>query len=314
MKAGWMARGSAELLPPGMVVLERGWLSANNVVLRGSAGAAVVDTGYWTHARQMLELVEHALGGQALTHVVNTHLHSDHCGGNAALQGRYEAAQTWIPPGLAEAVRCWDADLLTYGPTGQHCPRFAFHGLLPPGGSIKLGDRDWQVHTAPGHDPHSVILFEPESRTLISADALWENGFGIVFQELEGDRAFDEVEATLDLIERLAPRIVVPGHGSVFTDVAEALDRARSRLAAYVADPRRHAAHAAKVLLKFKLLELERVRRDDFERWAENTPYFALVHRRWFPQQPLQEWLFTLLEELVRSGAAQSDTCFIANR
>jgi glyoxylase-like metal-dependent hydrolase (beta-lactamase superfamily II) len=27
-----------------------------------------------------------------------------------------------------------------------------------------LGSRPWQVHAAPGHDPHSVILFEPERR------------------------------------------------------------------------------------------------------------------------------------------------------
>jgi glyoxylase-like metal-dependent hydrolase (beta-lactamase superfamily II) len=44
-----------------------------------------------------------------------------------------------------------------------------------------------------GHDPHSVILFEPVSRVLISADALWERGFGVIFPELEGVEAFDEV-------------------------------------------------------------------------------------------------------------------------
>jgi hypothetical protein len=32
---------------------------------------------------------------------------------------------------------------------------------------------------------------------LISADALWENGFGVVFPELEGDDAFAIVAATL---------------------------------------------------------------------------------------------------------------------
>ena len=68
-----------------------------------------------------------------------------------------------------------------------------------------------------------MILFEPQSRTLISADALWENGFGVIFQELEGEQAFDEVADTLDLIESLAPLVVIPGHGKVFTHVEQSL-------------------------------------------------------------------------------------------
>jgi glyoxylase-like metal-dependent hydrolase (beta-lactamase superfamily II) len=182
-----------------------------------------------------------------------------------------------------------------------------------PGDSVHLGEAEWQIHAAPGHDPHSVILLEPRSRTLISADALWQNGFGVVFPELDGVAAFDEVAATLDLIEALAPQAVIPGHGSVFTEVRGALERARSRLAAYRHDPRRHAAHAAKVLLKFKLLELQRVPIVAFAAWAEKTPYLRLVHEHWFHDRDFQAWLFTLIGDLVRSGAVTCDTDSIAN-
>jgi glyoxylase-like metal-dependent hydrolase (beta-lactamase superfamily II) len=312
LKAGGL-KSPAQLLPPGVVVLERGWLSANNIVLRAANGAAVVDTGYWTHSEQTLQLVARAIGDLPLTTVANTHLHSDHCGGNAALQGRYPDVRTWIPPGLAEAVRAWDEALLSYQATGQHCPRFAHDALLEPGREVELGERPWQVHCAPGHDPHSVILFEPLSRTLISADALWQNGFGVVFPELDGERAFDEVADTLDLIERLSPRVVIPGHGAVFCDVGQALARGRSRLAAYRAEPRRHAAHAAKVLVKFKLLELQRVRVTEFSAWSENTPCLQQVHARWFSERPPQVWFGDLLGELVRAGAAKYDTEFVIN-
>jgi len=303
----------AHLLPSGVLVLERGWLSSNMIVLRGAEQAAVVDSGYCTHSDQTLALVARAIGDLRLTTLANTHLHSDHCGGNAALRARYPEVRIVIPPGLARAVREWDVGALSYGPTGQQCPRFHYDALLLPGDAVQLGEHAWEVHCAPGHDPHSVILFEPASRTLISADALWQNGFGVVFPELEGERAFGEVAATLDLIERLAPRVVIPGHGAVFTDVTEALARARSRLAAYLQDPRRHAAHAAKVLLKFKLLEVQRVPLREFTAWAANTAYFRLVHERWFGERALQEWLFALLGELVEAGAANCDTEFIAN-
>jgi len=86
-------------LPAGVQVFERGWLSSNNVLLCDDDAATLVDSGYATHASQTLALVEHALGARPLDQLVNTHLHSDHCGGNAALQARYAALHTRIPRG-----------------------------------------------------------------------------------------------------------------------------------------------------------------------------------------------------------------------
>jgi glyoxylase-like metal-dependent hydrolase (beta-lactamase superfamily II) len=296
-----------------MRVFERGWLSANAVLFQGDGETALVDTGYFSHAPQTVALVTHALGSRALDRILNTHLHSDHCGGNAALQQAFPAVRTMIPPGLAEFVREWDPVALSYTPTGQHCPAFRFDGLLVPGEAIVLGGSIWQIHGAPGHDPHSVILFEPASRTLISADALWENGFGIVFEELEGVQAFDAVAATLDLIESLAPALVVPGHGGVFADVTAAIAKARSRLDSFVSDPARHAKHAAKVLLKFKLLEIQQAPVSQLQRWARETEYFGLVHQRFPTGVVLDDWVEALLSELVRSGAARREGELLLN-
>jgi glyoxylase-like metal-dependent hydrolase (beta-lactamase superfamily II) len=292
-------------LPAGTTVFERGWLSANNVLFIGRDSAALVDSGYYTHAEQTTALVRHALGSRPLKQLLNTHLHSDHCGGNAALQKGFAGLQTFVPPGLAKHVRDWDSAALSYLPTGQHCPEFRLDDVLQPGTAIQLADMSWQVHSAPGHDPHSVILFEPESRTLISADALWENGFGVVFQELEGERAFDEVAETLDLIESLGPRVVIPGHGRVFVDAPQALSRARARLDHFVKNPKKHAQHAAKVLLKFKLLEQQDIASLTLSEWAESTGYFRIVYDRYFSDQKMQEWIAQLMAELIQVGAAR---------
>ena len=296
---------AASVLPRGVQVFERGWLSANGILFQGSDCAALVDTGYATHSAQTVALVQAALGARPLDLLLNTHLHSDHCGGNAALQRAYRGVRTRIPPGLSSSVRDWDAVALTYTPTGQQCPRFLFDDVLQPGAELLLADRAWQIHSAPGHDAHSMILFEPQSRTLISADALWESGFGVVFEELEGQQAFAEVDATLDLIERLAPRVVIPGHGPVFSDVGQALAVARSKLATFMTDPRKHARHAAKVLLKFKLLEVQQIEEQEFARWTRATAYFALVHQRFFGEIRLEVWIGQLIADLVRSGAAR---------
>jgi glyoxylase-like metal-dependent hydrolase (beta-lactamase superfamily II) len=227
-------------------------------------------------------------------------LHSDHCGGNAALQARYPNLQTLIPPGQAQHVAQWDPVALTYLPTGQLCPQFNFTQTIQPGSSMRFGSEMWEVHSAPGHDPHSLIFFEPRDRVLISADALWENGFGVVFPELEGADAFSEVAATLDLIERLNPKIVIPGHGRVFPYLPEVLARARQRLDSFVSNPRRHVHHAAKVLLKFKLLETQRQDFDEFAQWAIETPYFTQIKARFFADIPVRTWIEQLSAELVK--------------
>jgi glyoxylase-like metal-dependent hydrolase (beta-lactamase superfamily II) len=217
---------------------------------------ALVDSGYLVHAAQTLALVRHALGRtRPLGLIVNTHLHSDHCGGNALLQASF-ACETLIPATQAQAVRDWDEDALTFRATGQTCERFAFTGTIEPGATLRLGGLDWSVLGAPGHDPHSLMLYCAEERLLISADALWERGFGVIFPELEGESGFAEQRAALDLIATLDVRTVIPGHGAPFTDVAKALDVASSRIAYLSADPARNARNALKVLIVFKLMEL----------------------------------------------------------
>ncbi|EJL85061.1 Zn-dependent hydrolase, glyoxylase [Polaromonas sp. CF318] len=304
---------AASDLPPGLHVFERGWLSANNILFTGGDETLLVDSGYCTHAPQTLALVESVLGPRPLDILINTHLHSDHCGGNAALQARYLDLRTFIPPGHAQQVADWDPVALTYLPTGQLCPQFGFTRALQPGRSVLFGTEMWEVHAAPGHDPHSLIFFEPRRRVLISADALWENGFGVVFPELEGADAFSEVAATLDLIERLNPKTLIPGHGRVFAYAPQVLERARQRLDSFVSNPSRHAHHAAKVLLKFKLLETQRQDFDAFAQWAIETPYFMQIKGKFFADVPAHAWIEQLSAELVAAGVAQRDGSWIAN-
>ena len=300
-------------LPPGVTVLERGWLSSNNVLICGGASCALVDSGYATHAPQTLALVQAALGGRSLDVLVNTHLHSDHCGGNAALQARYPAMQTLIPLGQAPHVAAWDPYALSYTPTGQQCEQFGFCATLQAGAELVLGVLRWQVHAAPGHDPNSVVLFEPQSRLLLSADALWENGFGVVFPELDGDDAFAEVGTTLDLIESLRPLTVIPGHGGAFCDVPAALARARKRLNSFLQHPAKHVRYAAKVMIKFKLLEVQAIEVAKLLAWTTATDLLLRLHQLDAPQTSFQAWVQQLVDELVANGAAAWDGTVVRN-
>lgn len=304
MRAPILPRTTAGSLPTGVTVFERGWLSSNSILCEGRGPATLIDSGYATHAAQTLALVQHALGPRPLDLLVNTHLHSDHCGGNASLQQAYPSLETRVPAGQAALLDPWNAQALTYEATGQTCPAFTHSGVLRAGDSLLMGDQAWEIHAAPGHDPHSVILFEPGTRTLISADALWENGFGIVFPELEGEDAFDDVARTLDLIESLSPALIIPGHGRPFTDAQRALETARRRLDGFRVDPLRHVHHATKVLLKFKLLEWQHIELSELQAWAASTPYLHRLFEYQTAGAPFAEWISGLLDELVAAGAA----------
>jgi glyoxylase-like metal-dependent hydrolase (beta-lactamase superfamily II) len=297
-----------EALGPGLRVLERGWLSSNNILLAGDEGATLVDSGHCVHAEQTVALLRHQLGTQPLREIVNTHLHSDHCGGNAALQREWQVPVR-VPSGSWKAVQAWDEVALSYAPTRQRCEPFSALGTVHPGQVLQIGARAWQVLAAPGHDPESVMLFDDRHGVLISADALWENGFGVVFPELEGDNAFDEVAQVLDLIETLPVRWVIPGHGAPFSDVAEALQRARTRLAGFRADPPRHLRHGAKVLLKYHLMEERQQSLHALREWMAATP---LLDQIWCglgrPNGSRAGWCEQLLQELLASGVlAQRD-------
>jgi glyoxylase-like metal-dependent hydrolase (beta-lactamase superfamily II) len=304
--------GAASALPASIRIFERGWLSSNNILFIGREQSALVDSGYLTHAPQTVALVRHALGDRPLDRLLNTHLHSDHCGGNAALQALY-GCRTSIPAAEADKVRAWDQDALSYKATGQQCARFGFDDTIAPGDLIELGELRWQALAAPGHDPHALLFFCEQEGILISADALWENGFGVIFPELEGESGFAEARATLALIGSLDVRLVIPGHGAPFTDAKGALSRALSRLDYLEADPVRNAQNAVKVMVKFLLLERGRIGLAELAAMMGTIPVLAGANRRFLRQEPeaLAEWA---AEALVRAGAGRLDGAMLLDQ
>ncbi len=300
-------------MPSTMRVLERGWVSSNNVVLfDADHSATLVDTGYVTHSEQTLQLVRHALEGRQLTRIINTHLHSDHCGGNALLSGELSATIT-IPPGHADAVQRWDDAALGFTACGQACDRFNFDAVVRPGEHLMMGGADWQAVASPGHDPHSIVLWNADDRTLISADALWEHGFGAIFPEIEGESGFAEQRAILELIGEMKPRRVIPGHGAPFTEVDQALARAFARLDALEASPERNARNVIKTLLKFHLLIVREVALEELFQRCDGWHYARLVNERYF-RLPFPEFIARNVQELVAGGALLLHNGVVANR
>ena len=306
------ASAAPTLLPAGVHVLERGWLSSNSIVFEEGERLTVVDTGYALHARQTVALIAHVAGGRPVTRIINTHLHSDHVGGNARL-ARAGAVSIQIPAGEADAVRTWDVERLSYRAMGQRCPRFSFDRTLRSGDTLQLAGRAWQVVAGAGHDPHMVMLFEPEARILISADTLWQDGFGGIFPEIEGEGGFVEQRESLDSIARLQPRLVIPGHGAPFREVDAALQRAYRRLDALQSSPQRNARHILKLLVKFWLLQVAETTLPRLVEHFGRARYARIVHQRYFADLSFDQMMEQTAWQLTAAGAAVLERARLRN-
>lgn len=294
-------------LPPQVRVFVRDWLSANNVLLTGRDGPVLVDTGYASHAPLTLALVASAdgIGDAPLALVVNTHGHSDHVGANAALVRRYRCPIAF-PANEAGAVERWDHRALLYDYADQRVERFGVDQPIAAGARPVWGDLEWQALAAPGHDMGALVFFNPEHRILISGDALWQTGFGFVMPRALDPAALPATRATLDLIADLDARIVIPGHGGPFSDVAPALERAYARLAAFEADDVHAARHALKTILAFHLLDVRWMPMASLPAYVEAVGIYrdlnaALLN---LSSAALAQMLVTSLE---RSGALRRD-------
>ena len=296
-------------IPPSVRILVRDWLSANSIILLQSGYNVLVDTGYVSRAHEMLDQLRdpQLLGDQPLHLIANTHCHSDHMGGNALLSRTY-GAPIAVPEGEAPLIRSWDTRALWLDYADQRSERFEVSEELRPGTVYRWGDLSWQAIAAPGHDMGALVFYCEDEGILISGDALWENGFGIVMPDQPGGLA--ATRGTLERLAKLGVKIVIPGHGQPFSDFGFALERSFARLRAFEADDARMARHVLKVMLTFSLLERGRLPASTLAAYLDRIPIYREYNAQYLglSAQALAE---LLVQELSHAGAIRRSGAFV---
>jgi glyoxylase-like metal-dependent hydrolase (beta-lactamase superfamily II) len=169
---------------------------------------------------------------------VATHTHGDHVGGHHefehTLVHELEAEDLRAPVGRAtlkfvemdpnyvrrlnDAGYGLDRDLITALPSADYdMDAYAVRPapvteVVREGDVVDLGDRHFEVLHLPGHSPGSIGLWEAESGTLFSGDALYD---GPLLDEISGADIPTYVR-TMKRLRELPVRVVHAGHDPSF--------------------------------------------------------------------------------------------------
>ena len=300
-------------LPPNISFIERDWLSANHVMFRDRESATLIDSGYGKFNDVTLakvDVVLEAWGHPSLDRIINTHIHSDHIGGNAELQRAHPGCSIAVPVDEQPALVNWDSpeQMLSYA--DQECERFAWDDVIEPGQQIELGGEAWHAIATPGHDMGSLVFHSPKLRVLISADALWEHSSGFVPPQAIDPKPLAAQRATFKRLADLDVVLVIPGHGPMFTDYAGALSRASAKLEAFAEDDLKIAKSVVKGMFIYSMMWRGEMALADVPNYVSRIGVHRDYNAQFFrmSDEAYADWL---VGEAVRAGKARVDGAFL---
>lgn len=215
----------------------------------GERTTLVVDTGPTAlAARTILGYAETAKPTNRMI-ALNTERHFDHLGGNAVFRDRgipvygHPAIQREEHDGEAE-IDAFNAAIPDRARRAAKEGRIFFAGTrvenpdreMASETSLDLGGVLAQVFPTPGHTPTNLSVFVPSEGVLFCGDCV-VSGYSPNLSE-GGPGEWVAWCGSLDKIEALRPRILVPGHGPVLQagEVGPGIQRIREVLGEALAD------------------------------------------------------------------------------
>lgn len=179
------------------IIAIEGTLFDSNIYILGDT---VVDTGTGMNPGNLMSRIRGAgVEPGSIKHIVNTHCHFDHTGGNRLFDADI-------------AIHSLDAEALREGDDAKTVAYMFSASMEPMEVAVEIGDGDFIgdfeiIHT-PGHTPGCICLYD--GRSLISGDTVFaDGGFGRV--DVGGD--INELAKSIKKLMKLDIEYLFPGHG-----------------------------------------------------------------------------------------------------
>jgi hydroxyacylglutathione hydrolase len=175
---------------------------------------ALIDVGTGARLKETEERLKAHLEGRKLATLVLSHMHFDHTGGAAAVQGLTGAPAFAHPPD-SKALAEGDGAMTCSGWMGER-QRPLKVSALKEGDIIDCGDAKLEVVHTPGHTAGSICLLDRGTGDLFSGDTVFANG-GVGRWDLPtGDHG--ALVTSLERLLELRIRGLYPGHGPYYED------------------------------------------------------------------------------------------------
>jgi glyoxylase-like metal-dependent hydrolase (beta-lactamase superfamily II) len=247
---------------------------------------------------------------EGVARIILTHVHADHVGAVKTIQ-EASGCRVALHPVSRHHIDTRNRWATWWHYYDHQAEFFETHESLKPGETVRLGRLGFEVLHAPGHAGGQIALFEPTEGLLLSSDALWQGDLGVLTPRIEGlDCVFRALE-TVDRLAALRPRIVYPGHGQPFENVAEALRQSRGRLTSFLADPRLQGRDQIKKIIVFTLLMKGGLPAVSLFDNLLESPWFIETVTLFFGKERPRPVFDNVVEELIASEAVQAEGAFL---
>ncbi len=297
------SKGRAPVTAGPVAFLQRPYPSANSVLLLGRR-PVLVDTGFGADTPALLTwIATQGVDARDLALVLNTHSHSDHAGGNYALESEFGVP---IAAQVDEAilVNTRDPDACRAAWLRQPVEPYQVTRQLQGGDTVGTGSTAWLVVGTPGHTAGHLSLYSADHGVLVLGDALHDADLGWLNPYREGADSLDRMAETIERLATLPARVGFSGHGPAIADLPAALDRARRRLAGWQSDPERIAWHACKRIFSHVLMLADGLMEAALAPTLLAAPWFCDHAEYAFGMTP-DAFIPLLVAEMLRSGAAK---------
>ncbi|WP_284944472.1 MBL fold metallo-hydrolase [Acidisoma cladoniae] len=191
-------------------------------VLSGPDGKVLIDAGIAVSQPQIMKALND-LGGEPITHLINTHWHFDHTSGNTWLNaaGAKIIAQENTRKYLSQVQRVddWDYNFLALPSGGIPTEVFAeTHSLQLNGATIAL------KHYGRAHTDSDISVTFMEANVVHLADTFWNGIYPFIDYSTGG--SIDGMIAASDanLAATTGDTIIIAGHGKAIGTKAELKD------------------------------------------------------------------------------------------